>query len=144
MEEVSYSVESKPENVRFISDRLENFCHNHHFEKDIISNIVLATDEALSNIVLHSYDDLENGKIDIQICFDDNELTIILIDYGKPLNPQKLIPNKPKIGKNNYPIGGFGLFLIHKFMDKVSFTRDDTKKKNILKLKKTIKNKDKT
>lgn len=120
-----------PGNLRYyeVSRALLNsVCETIENEKQIsnISNHVLsAFNEAFTNIVLHSYDDDLKGHVEIEIGFDDKSIRLIIIDYGKGFNPDKIIPPDLDL----LPEGGLGWFIIKSFMNRVSYKRGD---KNVL------------
>lgn len=89
-----------------------------------VNHLELAIDEAVTNIVEHSYgDDGANKSIDIVIDEDGHTFKVTVIDEGPPFNPLQIdLPNpadnldaRPEQG------GGWGVFFIKKLMDKVEY-----------------------
>jgi anti-sigma regulatory factor (Ser/Thr protein kinase) len=89
-----------------------------------VNHLELAIDEAVTNIVEHSYgDDGANKSIDIVIDADGHTFKVTVIDEGPPFNPLQIdLPNpadnldaRPEQG------GGWGVFFIQKLMDKVEY-----------------------
>ena len=81
-------------------------------------DIILATSEAAQNIVKHAY----NGKpsddlMRIDITFDNNVLTIDLLDKGNPVIPSNIKPRK----LDDIKPGGLGTFFIGEIMDEIMF-----------------------
>jgi len=85
--------------------------------------IVLAVDEAVSNIMRHAYEDFNKGTRTIQIVFkcDSEKITLTLKDSGKEFDPTVVktpdIYEHAKLGKRY----GLGLFLMRRIMDEVKF-----------------------
>ena len=108
------------------------------FDDSIIPKIELATEEALVNVI--HYSGLgEQDKIEIECSGEDGEGIIILIkDKGVPYNPigqvKEIDTNLPIEERQ---IGGYGIFLITKIMDKVEYQRQENT--NVLSLKKYLK-----
>lgn len=94
------------------------------FDDKVISSLKLATDEAATNIIRHSYRDLPSGKkgmITMRAIIKTNSLVIVLIDQGKTFDPRNAkAPNMKeyvKIGKK----GGLGIFMLQKLMDEIDY-----------------------
>ena len=80
-----------------------------------------AVDEAVSNIIEHSYKGEDKGKIACTCISDADSFTVILEDYGIPFNPNSVpLPdlNVPLKQRKDH---GLGFFLMHQWMDEVHF-----------------------
>jgi len=83
--------------------------------------VQLAVDEACSNIVEHAYGGEGRGDIECTCRVDDEGLTVILRDHGRPFDPTSV--SEP----NLYPSldectgRGLGLYFMRQLMDKVHF-----------------------
>jgi anti-sigma regulatory factor (Ser/Thr protein kinase) len=127
------SVKSKTENVGRIVKRLGEFCKENSIDKKVIEMLQVATDEAITNIILHSYKNIE-GIINITFTLDEKIVIIKLIDFGKTFIPNKKLYNNNKKMK----IGGYGLILMNKLMDDINFSYDQKEKTNKLIMKKYL------
>ncbi len=92
------------------------------FDEKVISSLKLATDEAATNIIRHSYRDIPGrGYVTIRAIVKTNSLVIVLIDQGKTFDPRNAkAPNMKeyvKIGKK----GGLGIFMLQKLMDEIDY-----------------------
>ena len=98
--------------------------------KDVY-NILLAVDEAASNIIKHAYEGVKNGVLEISCSVKDGAMTIIMVDYGESFDPSAIPPPDLKADLSERRIGGLGIFLMSKLMDEVhyEFRRD---KSNVL------------
>ncbi|WP_423789820.1 SpoIIE family protein phosphatase [Leptospira perolatii] len=99
-------------------------------------DILLACDEAATNIVMHGYRNtiLRNPKFDCKIRFTDDSITIVLTDSGTGFDRSSV--QNPSIEENltGKRKGGFGVYLIEKLMDSVEYLVEEDK--NILTLRK--------
>ena len=100
-------------------------------DKDIYS-IQLATDEGVSNIIEHAYGGNSNAKIELNCVFENNKLTITLLDHGKSFDISKVETPDVKTDLSNRKIGGLGIYLMRKLMDEVRY--EATKTGNVLTL----------
>ena len=91
------------------------------FDDAAAYQIELAIDEAATNIIEHAYGGEGRGEIECAYQVTEKGLTIFLKDHGLPFDPD--LVNSPDIlatieKRNNH---GYGIYLIRKLMDEVSF-----------------------
>ena len=82
----------------------------------------LAVAEACENIVKHGYGIGQPGEICVEVVTSPGHLTIRLEDSGPPFNPARR-PEQPARDQNDPPVGGLGLVIIHRVMDRVTYQR---------------------
>jgi anti-sigma regulatory factor (Ser/Thr protein kinase) len=91
--------------------------------------IELALEEILVNIVDYAYQgEAEIGNI--ECLFVEKKCTgvhIEISDWGKPFNPLKRDDPEIHTGFEEREIGGLGIFLVKKVMDKVRYKREHGK-----------------
>ena len=87
------------------------------FEKHT-DDLVLALAEAAQNIVKHGYNnEPTEDEMKIVIKFNDNVLSMELMDKGKPVVPSNIKPRD----LDDIKSGGLGTFFIGQIMDEVVF-----------------------
>ena len=89
-------------------------------DKDVY-NIQLATDEAASNMIEHSYENILDGVIDLSCGMEGDLIRIVLVDYGVPFDPSAVPLPDLKADLSDRKIGGLGIFLMRKLMDEVHY-----------------------
>ena len=93
------------------------------FKKDKIfeqhtDDLVLALAEAAQNIVKHGYNNEQTeDEMKIIIKYNDNVLSMELMDKGKPVVPSNIKPRD----LDDIKAGGLGTFFIGQIMDEVVF-----------------------
>lgn len=88
-----------------------------------VDAVQLAVDEACSNIVEHAYGSEGRGDIECTCHVNDDGLTIILRDHGRPFDPS-LVPEPnpyPNLDDETCTGGGLGLYFMRQLMDEVRF-----------------------
>ncbi|MDP2209661.1 MAG: ATP-binding protein [Bacteroidota bacterium] len=102
-------------------------------DEDTTNRIVLAVDEACTNIIRHAYKNISSNPIEVCINQNKNKFEVVITDYGKPFDPNSV--KKPDIKDNlkNYKKGGLGMFLMRSLVDEVDFRRDEGQK-NVVRL----------
>lgn len=115
-------VKSKTDNLSVIRDFISSNAHKAGISTEAVDNIMLAVDEACTNIIKHAYKSYPEGEIIIKINYDINKFTILIIDYGKTFDPTS-VP-KPDLKKyyHEHKVGGLGMYLMRKLMDDVKYT----------------------
>jgi anti-sigma regulatory factor (Ser/Thr protein kinase) len=83
--------------------------------------VLTAIEEAVWNIIEHSYMENDSGQIRCLAEKTSQGLLITLIDFGNPMPPER-IPDRDYILKANpRKLGGMGLYLMFHLMDEVNF-----------------------
>jgi serine/threonine-protein kinase RsbW len=114
-------VKSRTENLSKIREFIQEFASSAGFRQDTIDNIMLAVDEACTNIIKHAYKSYPDGEILIKIKYKENKIIITIIDYGTAFQPES-IP-EPNIQEyfRQHKVGGLGMYLMKTLMDDVKY-----------------------
>lgn len=116
---VNASTERLAEVRNFVADHARNF----GFKKQEVADIRLAVDEAYTNIIKHAYNNSSEESVDIELCYNNNEFRVSLMDHGQSFDPSGY--NKPNLKKQikEKKRGGVGVYLIHQLMDEVEYSK---------------------
>ncbi len=86
--------------------------------------IIVAVDEAVTNIMEHAYDNDLEGELDIELILDYNatRFEVIIRDSGKEFDPSELeAPDiKSHVGKG--ASHGLGIFMMRQIMDVINYS----------------------
>ncbi len=109
-------------------------CQKMGFLEQDINAVVLAIDEACTNIIRYAYKDCSDGTIQIEIFKTDTQAVFRLHDHA---------PKAPKdclIAKKSDPLkpGGLGVALIQRVMDSVEFVESEGCTENVLEMRKDL------
>ena len=106
------------DNLKNIRLFLTRFLKDHNVEDIIINQIELGVDEAVSNIIKHSYKgESKDKEINIKLEISKKKISIHLFDNGDPADPKKIKPRDLKEIKT----GGLGTHFIQEVMDEVKW-----------------------
>ncbi|MEI6680820.1 MAG: ATP-binding protein [Mariniphaga sp.] len=121
-------------------DRVEVFLRELAEEWELPAPLVLSLnlvlEEALTNTILHGFNDENLHTIDISFTKTGTELSISIVDDGHPFDPTLQSDPDLTLSIEDRPVGGLGIFLIKKVMDQVLYQRKEDK--NYLNLTKKI------
>ena len=85
------------------------------------NKLILAIDEAVTNIIEHGYDPGTHGKIEIEIEILSDKFITTIRDEGRFFNPSSKadanVLNHVKYGKKK----GLGIFIIRQVMDEIRY-----------------------
>ncbi len=103
---------------------------------DLVFNLNLVLEEAVSNVILYAYPKEELQEISLAASMLDNNLVFVLTDSGKEFDPTKAPDADVTLSAEERNIGGLGIFLIRQIMNKVEYQRINGK--NLLTLSKEL------
>jgi serine/threonine-protein kinase RsbW len=114
-------VKSKTENLSVIRDFVSGNAREAGIPVATVENIILAVDEACTNIIKHAYKLSPEGEINIKIDYDKDKFTVTIIDYGKSFEPDRVpLPDLQKYYRE-HRVGGLGMYLMKSLMDDVTY-----------------------
>ena len=99
---------------------------------DLVFNLNLVLEEAVSNVILYAYPKEEQQEIVLTAKMSDKNLIFVLTDAGKEFDPTQAPDADVTLSAEERQIGGLGIFLIRQIMNKVEYQRIDGK--NVLTL----------
>jgi len=134
---VSFKLKSKLSELDTLCQHLERFGQSLGLSKKCIFEANLALDELFTNIISYGFKDNKEHTIEITISHKNNKLIFNIEDDGLPFNPTEVDIPDLECTIEECKIGGLGIHLAKNLMDEVCYQR--CKKKNILTLKKNIK-----
>ena len=85
--------------------------------------MMMALDEALTNVVLYAYPENQRGMVGIRICRNDNTITAEVVDHGKPFDPTAHPAPDITLPIEQRPIGGLGIHLMRNLVTSVRYNR---------------------
>lgn len=105
-----------------VRDFIELKAKELNLESKIVNQIIVSVDEACTNIIKHTYKYDENNTIEIEYKADNDKFVVVIRYKGKSFDPSK--KHNPNMKKyfENYKVGGLGIPLIKKSMDKIEYS----------------------
>lgn len=114
-------VKSRTGNLSSIRDFISSKAFEAGLTNDSIENIMLAVDEACTNIIKHAYKSFPDGEITIKIEYNSEKFQIEILDHGSTFNPDTVPdPDLQKYYRNGR-VGGLGMYLMKTLMDDVKY-----------------------
>lgn len=123
METSQLVLTNKISELNKLRDFLEDIAEPWDIPPAVSMSVNLALEEAFANIVNYGFTD--GGEHRITFCFkkQDKRLVISITDHGQAFDPTRQSPPDTSLPAEDRPIGGLGIFLVNKIMDKVEYER---------------------
>jgi len=88
--------------------------------------VVLAVDEALSNVIEHAYKcSSPDNTIELKFVGTDKYLSAVITDQGNSFNPSSIPDVNMEDHVRNRRKGGLGIFMIRQIMDEIEYKFKD-------------------
>ena len=123
--------------VERLYDFVMSFCQALSITNKSAKNICLAVEEAVVNVINYAYPHGTQGSISIMMESRQDVLKVVIKDRGKPFDPTKVAEADVSSDAEHRIIGGLGIFLIKRMMDKMDYERTPDGY-NLLRLEKNI------
>lgn len=115
------TITSSTKNLHLVRQFIEKKGESLNIDPNVLNQILVSVDEACTNIIKHNYKYNENNFIDVETDFKDKKFIITLIYKGDSFDPTKKISPDMKEYFAKYKVGGLGIPLMKKSMDKIEF-----------------------
>lgn len=102
----------------------------------MVSQLRLALEETVVNIMNYAYPNGKKGDILINMKYDGKAIRFVITDEGVAFDPTQAAEVDTTLSAKDRPIGGLGILLVRELMDTVNYERIDDK--NVLTLKKLV------
>ena len=114
---VTPTMETVSQVAAFVEEHLEKF----EVPMKLSTKLMVAVDEIYSNIVRYS----GASEAQIRIMKETDTLRLVFSDNGKPYNPLDAKEPDVTASAEDRAIGGLGIFMVRKMMDKVEYMYKD-------------------
>ena len=111
--ELRINMLSRPPLLAAVRKTLEAWCELAEGSEHVCSQVGLALDEALTNVIRHGYDDSPDGTIEIQFAREGSIIEVTVEDQARQV-PIETIVSRPL---EDVRPGGLGVHLIRNAMD---------------------------
>ena len=127
------TIESKHDELDRITAAIEELGEESGWPLELVYKINLVLEELTLNIMNYGYTDEEIHYIDVSVQTEDSNVTIEIVDDGRPFNPISDAPAPDLEGPMmDRRIGGWGVHIVRTIMDDVSYVRTDNKNRMTL------------
>lgn len=101
---------------------VETACRKHGVDECTTHDVVVAVNEAVSNVIRHAHRDRPESPLRLECRFFPEGLEIQVTDDGEPFD----LAAVPDLDPAELRVGGRGVFLMRALMDELSCAHKDT------------------
>jgi serine/threonine-protein kinase RsbW len=112
---------SRTDNLREVREFVGEEARTFGFTEEDVANIILAVDEACTNIIKHAYQYATDKVIEVSLHPVKQKFEIRIYDNGRPFDPSTIRQPDLKEHIGHRKRGGLGVYLMKKLMDKVEY-----------------------
>jgi serine/threonine-protein kinase RsbW len=113
-------IEAELKNLSVIRQFVQERAAAFGADQDVIADLILATDEAATNIIVHGYKN-QPGMIEIEMSRSGDAIVMYLRDQSPPFDPTSIPAPDVTQPLDERPLGGMGIHLIRQLMDEVTY-----------------------
>ncbi len=123
METLCLTIPNRLDEIGPLARGAAAFLESHNVDPDATFAVDLALEEMVSNVIKYGYRDRDSDEICIRLRVAWDQITLVVEDSGPPFNPLEL--PEPDLDKpvDQRPIGGLGVFLVRKTVDRMEYER---------------------
>jgi anti-sigma regulatory factor (Ser/Thr protein kinase) len=136
LQEKNLEIMNRTEEIEKITIFLEELQPEWNIPDQLVLSLNLVIEEAVINTINYGYDDDREHLIELSFALIQGELSVTICDDGKAFDPTIMKEPDVTLSAEDRPIGGLGIHLIRKLMDKVEYKREN--KRNYLTMIKTL------
>ena len=125
---------SDPKRLRMVREKVQEVTEEIGCSKKLISDLVIAINEACMNIMQHAYKGDRSGEILLEIQKEQGNLEVLLTDYAAPIDPKLIRPRD----LDDVKPGGLGTHFIQEIMDDCTYGNLEDREGNFLRMRKKI------
>ncbi len=119
---ISTTVRSTTDHLKEVRTFVDAAARQFGFGDDEVANIVLAVDEACTNIIKHAYGGAPDGDIRVTVIREGKSFEIQIHDHGRSFDPESIHAPNLKKHLTEYRRGGLGVYLMRRLMDHVEYS----------------------
>jgi serine/threonine-protein kinase RsbW len=116
-----FVIPSQTDRLKEVRDFVSNIARQFGFGEDDVNKIVLAVDEACTNIIKHAYGYRKSHSIKLSIQTQGTAFEVTITDQGRPFDPSDIPQPNMKEYLSHFKKGGLGMYLMKTVMDKVEY-----------------------
>ena len=115
---------SRAQDVAALADSVQEWAKSCGLPDRSCHYLGLLLDELIANIVLHAYQDRDDGRIEIMIRLDGTMICVTLRDTGPPFDPTQQTPADTTQTVEERDFGGLGIHFVRGIASHFTYRRD--------------------
>lgn len=126
-ERIELVIANRLEELARVSESVDQLVASHRLPAEAGTDLNIALDEVLANVLEHAYDDAGVHEIRIALCAYPQAVVVQVEDDGRPFDPLAVPAPDPAVSAAEGRIGGRGILFVRSLMSEVRYQRADGK-----------------
>ena len=114
---------NKDQELNRVSEFMEGVCDELQLDMHVAMKLQLAMEEMVANVIFYAYPKGTEAEITLTVESENNELTFVLSDTGKPFDPTAKEDADIETNPMDREQGGIGILIVKNIMNEVSYQR---------------------
>ncbi len=123
-----------PKRLKMVREQVQQAASKLACTKKLVSDLIIAVNEACMNIMEHAYKGDRSGEIVLEINDNGDEIEVVLTDFAEPVDLAAIQPRE----LDELRPGGLGTFFIKEIMDDCAYAHLQDVGGNVLRMTKRI------
>ena len=115
------SIPNQTSQLKAVREFVADVVHHSVIPPTFENGILLAVDEAVTNIIAHAYKEHRRDMIEITLDIDPRRFTVVIRDSGTSFDPKSIVNPSMKEHIVHGKRHGLGIFLMRQVMDEVEY-----------------------
>ena len=135
----SLGIKADLDNLGQVRDFIESNMEETGLNRECAGELLLAVDEAVSNIIMHGFKSKPDGNIELEVTRQPDSLLVQIRDNAPLFDPTKGSNPHLEISplERDAP-GGFGVYLLNHLVDKITYRVTEDGRNELAMLKKCV------
>lgn len=133
----SLEIKADLDNLGQVRDFIEANMEETGLTRECAGELLLAVDEAVSNIIMHGFKSRPDGHIEVEVTRQPDSLMVHIRDNAPLFDPTKNFDPHLEVSplERDAP-GGFGVYLLNHLVDQISYRVTDDGRNELAMMKK--------
>lgn len=118
MNNLKIEIDSELDNISVVRVAVGTYVSNLNVTIDELMDVKTAVSEAVTNSIVHGYED-GDGKVIVEVYHEERKLVVIITDYGKGIEDVSLATTPAYTSKPELEHAGMGFTIMESFMDEL-------------------------
>jgi len=114
-------IKSQTEKLHLVREFISTAARDAGFDEETAGKIMLAVDEACTNVIKHAYEFNPGNDLDIEVECSGRKFEVRITHSGKSFDPEAVKSPNMREYLRRYQRGGLGMHLMRSLMDAVEY-----------------------
>lgn len=126
-QEARLTLTNRLDELKRLQEFVEAFCQRARLVHDMQHAIDLALTECVTNVISYAFCPDAVETVEVRLSWNGSQVEAEIIDAGRAFDPLKHPSVDISVPLEDKPIGGLGIHLMRRLMDRVSYVREGGK-----------------